>query len=462
MFVVAVVGCGATSNRAATPDAKPAADRIVVMISLDGLAGYYLDDPNAQMPTLRELAAKGARASGMRASTPSVTWPNHATLMTGCEPARHGVVGNNFLDRATGEHVTLIGDPTLDKSQIVKVPTIYDVAKRAGLKTAAIRWPASRNADTLDWTAPDANLPDVFRKYTTPTLLAECKAAGIQLEGVVDPKSLPEGAQLEERDAVFTQTFQLVLQKHRPNLAMLHLADIDHDEHLFGPKSPKAYETIEKADAHVRQIWDQLQRDYGPDRATLVIVSDHGFSPIERQLYPYVLLRQAGIVDVKGIRVVSENVRLVFQGGCAMVYLTAKDDAERDQLVQRITRALDGQAGYGKIVPPAQLSEYGVGDSKIDPHAPDMLIFSQMGSIFGDTAAGDLPFREKPERKGSHGHDPDYPELKATFIACGAGIKPGVNLGEIRNTDVAPTVARLLGIEMKDVDGKVLKAALRK
>jgi predicted AlkP superfamily pyrophosphatase or phosphodiesterase len=339
------------------------------------------------------------------------------------------------------------------------VPTIYDVAKHAGLKTAAIRWPASRNADTLDWNAPDALSADIFRKYTTPALLEETKAAGVQLEGVVDPKTLPEGVKPVERDEAFTQTFQLVLQKHRPNLGLLHLADIDHEEHLFGPQSPEAYKAIKLADGHVREIWDQLQREY-PGRATLVVVSDHGFSPIERQLYPYVLLRKAGVVDVKGIRVVSENVRLVFQGGCAMVYLTAKDDAERNQLVDRITKALDGQEGYGKIVPPSELSKYGVGDAKVDPHAPDMLIFSQMGAIFGDTAAGELPFRDKPERKGSHGHDPDFPELQATFIACGAGIKPGVNLGQIRNIDVAPTLARLLGLEMKDVDGKVLKAAL--
>ena len=74
MLVVAVVGCGAASNHAAKSDAAvPSADRVVVMISLDGLAGYYLDDPKAEMPTLRELAAKGARASGMRPSTPSGT-----------------------------------------------------------------------------------------------------------------------------------------------------------------------------------------------------------------------------------------------------------------------------------------------------------------------------------------------------------------------------------------------------
>ena len=97
-------------------------DRIVVMISVDGLAGYYLDDPKAEMPTIRALAAAGARATMMKASTPTVTWPNHTTLVTGVTPARHGVVGNNYFDRATGKKVTLISDPVYDKDQIVKGP----------------------------------------------------------------------------------------------------------------------------------------------------------------------------------------------------------------------------------------------------------------------------------------------------------------------------------------------------
>src|SRR5437660_4201320 len=97
---------------------------IVVMISVDGLGAYYLDDPKAEMPTIRALAAEGARASMMKASTPTVTWPNHTTLVTGVTPARHGVVGNNYFDRAAGKKVALISDPVFDKDEIVKVPTI--------------------------------------------------------------------------------------------------------------------------------------------------------------------------------------------------------------------------------------------------------------------------------------------------------------------------------------------------
>ena len=132
--------------RGATPTAVADHDRIVVLLSVDGLANFYMDDPRAEMPTIRKLAAEGAKAASMKASNPTVTWPNHTTLVTGDSPALHGVVGNNYFDRTTGEKVTLIWDPVYGKDEIVKVPTIYDLAKMAGLKTAGIRWPATRNA----------------------------------------------------------------------------------------------------------------------------------------------------------------------------------------------------------------------------------------------------------------------------------------------------------------------------
>jgi predicted AlkP superfamily pyrophosphatase or phosphodiesterase len=151
-LALAALWCSAAG---AAAEKEALSDRIVVMISVDGLAGFYLDDPKAEMPTIRKLAAEGARAEMMRASTPTVTWPNHTTLVTGVTPAKHGVVGNNYFDRVAGTNVVLIADPVFDKDQIVKVPTLYDLAKARGLKTAAIRWPATRNARTLDWTIPD-------------------------------------------------------------------------------------------------------------------------------------------------------------------------------------------------------------------------------------------------------------------------------------------------------------------
>src|SRR4051812_12162931 len=80
-------------------------DHCVILISLDGLAGFYLDDPKSELPTLRKLADEGARAEGMVCSFPTVTWPNHTTLVTGVKPGKHGVIGNSYLDRSKSETV---------------------------------------------------------------------------------------------------------------------------------------------------------------------------------------------------------------------------------------------------------------------------------------------------------------------------------------------------------------------
>src|SRR5215213_3934105 len=74
-------------------------DRHVILISVDGLAHYYFDDPKAPMPTIRKLAADGARAKRMKTSMPTNTWPNHTTLVTGVQPGKHGVIGNDYFDR---------------------------------------------------------------------------------------------------------------------------------------------------------------------------------------------------------------------------------------------------------------------------------------------------------------------------------------------------------------------------
>jgi predicted AlkP superfamily pyrophosphatase or phosphodiesterase len=441
--------CRCESAPAAAPVVDP--DRIVVLMSIDGLANFYMDDPAAEMPTIRKLAAEGAKASSMRASDPTVTWPNHTTLVTGVSPARHGVVGNNWFDRVKGEKVTLIWDPVLDKDEIVKVPTIYDLAKAAGLKTAAIKWPATRNAHSLDWTCPDVGKAELVSKYTTPALLDECKQAGYDVVYGDEGKTVSRGESIA-KDEMWTHIFNMILHNHRPNLALLHVIAVDHTEHVDGPRSDGAYETVKAADGQVREVWEELQKDF-PGKATLIIVSDHGFSANKKKVVPFDALEKAGLVEMSGKRVTGGAVQLVVQGGSALVYVS--DEANRDAVIKQVKKAFAHVEGVAKVVTPDEFAEYGIGDSRRDPHAPDMLLEAKLGYYFGDTAAGG-----KTEHKGSHGHDSHLPELHAMFVASGDGIKPGTNLGEIDNRSVAPTIAKLLGIEMPTADGKPLTEAL--
>jgi predicted AlkP superfamily pyrophosphatase or phosphodiesterase len=451
VFAFAIATLVAKSGLAAPVDPE----RIVVMISVDGLAGHYLDDPKAEMPTIRELAKTGARAKSMKASTPTVTWPNHTTLVTGVPPAKHGVTGNNYFDRAANRKVTLIADPEFDKEQIVRVPTIYDVAKKESLKTAAIRWPATRNAKTLDWTMPDVASEELTKRYTTPALVTECEQAGIEIFS--GNRTLAKQITARDHpDDTYTKIFNLILRSNRPNLALLHIANVDHEQHMHGPNSTEAYQAIKEADGQVREVWECLKQNFS-GKATLLIVSDHGFSPIKRSIFPNVILRKAGLIQ-ESKQSTNTPIAIIAQGGSAFIYV--KDQANRSEVLSRISKAMKGVEGISKIVHTGQFKNYGVADPKDDPHAPDMILFAEEGNVFGDTASGSLPFEDKPERRGSHGHDPNLPDLHATFVAWGAGIKSGTRLGEISNTSVAPTIARLLKVSLPGAEGKPLTRAL--
>jgi predicted AlkP superfamily pyrophosphatase or phosphodiesterase len=141
-----------------------------------------------------------------------------------------------------------------------------------------------------------------------------------------------------------------------------------------------------------------------------------------------------------------------------MVYVL--DDTNRPGLIAQIRKALSGFEGLSKIVGADEFKEYGLADPKDDPHAPDLILFAEEGCTFGDTADGDLPFAEKPERRGTHGHDPNLPDLQATFVAWGVGIKPGANLGRITSLSVAPTIAKLMGFSIPGAEGAPLTSAL--
>lgn len=426
---------------------------IVVLVSMDGLAAFYFDDPKADMPNLHALAEQGAHAKSMMAVIPTVTWPNHTTLVTGDYPELHGVVGNNYFDREKRAIVTLIQDPVFDKDEIVKVPTIYDVAKAAGLKTAGVHWPATRNAKSLDWQVPATRSMEMQRRYTTPSLLKECAEYGIM---IVDP-NVNERQPGEMSDALSTKVFNFVLKKHRPQFAMLHIGNTDHAQHEHGPRTDAVYAACKTEDAQLGEVWKELQTDF-PGRATLFVVSDHGFSANDHYISAHGILRELGYEG--STKVHTNRVECVTQGGSVMLYIM--DRAHRKKIASKIRNAFAKQKGVTRVLTASRLKKNGLATPEEDPHAPDVVVLADTGYVFGDTSSGQIPQSEKPERGGSHGQDPLAPDLHATFVAWGVGIKSGVTLGEIKNIDVAPTIARVLQVKLPNAQGKALNAILVK
>src|SRR4051794_3992755 len=270
-------------------------DRHVVLISVDGLAHYYFDDPKAPMPFIRSLAAEGARARRMKTSMPTNTWPNHTTLVTGVQPGKHGVIANDYFDREQQKSIPYIPDPIFNKDEIVKAPTIYDVAHDAGMSTAGVCWPASRGAKTWDWTIPDVFEQATFMQYTTPAVVEECKSAGIPLEKQNEwCKAGNAGKPM--RDWMYATLACHLIAKHQPRLLCLHLMSVDGLEHGFGRQTPEVYWAINDSDQRVRQVVDAVDAAGLRDKTTFVVTADHGFITYTKLIQPNVLLKQAGLI----------------------------------------------------------------------------------------------------------------------------------------------------------------------
>lgn len=437
----------------------PQSDRLVILVSVDGLAHHYFDDPKCHMPTIRQLAAEGARARRMECSMPTVTWTNHTTLVTGVHPGRHGVIGNDYFDRKEFKRVPLIPDPIFNKDEIVKVPTIYDVAKQAGLKTAGVIWPASRGAKTLDWTVPDVFEQELFEKYGTPSLLEEARAAGIPIEKQNEwCKAGNAGKPM--RDYMYTRLACHIIAKHRPNFLALHLVSVDALEHATGRQSPEAYWAVADSDSRIRDIVDTVDAAGMRDRTTFVITADHGFVTYTKNVLPNVLIKREGLLKALGSKVTSAQVYCLGQGGAAFIYVL--DEANRDALIKQIQPKLAAMEGVAAVVGPEDLGKVGHVPPSVDAREPDFMLSAKDGYSFSDSAAGEKLVEDVDSPKGSHGYLPTDPNLYATFVISGAGVKKGAVVDEITNRDVAPTMARLLGLEMKDVDGRVLDEVLAK
>ncbi len=436
--------------------AEPAADRHVILVSIDGLADYYFDDPRAHMPTIRKLAAEGARAKRMECTFPTVTWPNHTTLVTGVHAGRHGVLGNNYFDRQTLKTVPLIPDPLFDKEEIVRSPTIYDVVHQAGLKTAGVCWPASRNAPTLNWQVPDVFDQAIFEGASTPSLLAELKEKGIPYWKQNEWCSLGNAGK-PQRDWMYTRIAEHLITTHRPNLLALHLVSVDALEHATGRQSEETYWAITDSDRCVRELIDATEAAGIRDRTTFIITADHGFITYTREILPNVVLRQDGLREGQGLKLKQQAYALAQGGGCFIYIL---DEANRDAIRDRLATRFRGVEGVEVVIEPGDFAKFGHRLPADDPREPDLMLSAADGYSFSGKDDGDTVIVETDGPRGSHGHSPFHPLMGANFVASGQGIKPGVVLDQISNTDVAPTIGALLGTPMTDTEGRVLTEIL--
>ena len=395
--------------------AEPAVTERLVLISIDGLRPEFYLPGSAwatNCPQLVKLRAAGSYAKAAIAVDPSMTYPGHASIATGVNPARHGVAGNNvFVPGEEGRGFWFASD--------LRVPALWDVAKQAGLTVGTVSWPVTGGAKTIDWnlaefwTTAAGSQEAMTRKYSTPGLVRDLPRSG-------DPRAWDE--------YVAGRAVELLTQQ-RPNLLLVHLVEPDKVQHRGGREASELPAAMQRVDELVGRIVTAAG-----ETATVLVVGDHGFSTVSQSVAPNILLARDGFITVVGGKVTEWRAFVENTGGSATVHV--KDAVDRAAVLELLRR----ESG--------ELYEVVAADV--------IRLEARPGYMFSGTVKGDRLVRGS-SIKGNHGYRATLPEMHTGFIAAGRGIKPGVVLEQVHLVDVAPTAARLLGTKMADVDGRVVK-----
>ena len=414
------------------------------MISIDGLRPDYVtaaDSYQAKIPNLRRFLKEGAFADGVVGVIPTMTYPSHTTIITGVWPAKHGILANTTFDPRRENQGGFYW-----YAEDIRVPTLWDAARQAGMTTASIQWPASVGA-RVTWNIPEiwrANAPDdakLIRAVSTPGLLAE-----------LEPElgSYPRALNIEA-DELRGRYAARILEAKRPTLLTLHLIALDDIQHETGPGTREAIAVLERLDAVVGALRDAAER-LAPGRAFVAIVSDHGFARTDQQLNLFPAFRAAGlIIDDGKDRIIDWKAMPWTAGSSVAIVLKDPSDAPTRAEVRNLLAAfaIEPANGIDRVLEADVLHERGG-----FPTA-SFLVGLKPGWRTGPISLTG-PVRSTHKPNGTHGHLPDLPELRASFFLVGPGVPAGRSLGIIDMRDVAPTLARRLGIALPTADGKIL------
>lgn len=394
-----------TTPSSSTPVARADAPAPkLLLISIDGLRADALD--RGLTPNLQRLIDDGVRARWMTPSYPSLTFPNHYTLVTGLRPDHHGII-NNSMDDAELGRFALHDRAAVTLSGWWGGEPIWVGAEKVGVRTATTSWPGSeaeiQGTRPSQWRMYDAKEPLQQRAQTVLDWLAQTDA-----------------------DA--------------PRLTTLYMEHVDKAGHNFGPDSPQYTDAIVRADQIIGQVLDGLQQHGLAASTNVVVVSDHGMAAVPEG--------QVIATEAMASPSIAHNVSQGQSVGFAPV-AGREADAERALL----GRHAHYECWKKERLPPRW--HYGS-----HPRVP--AIVCQMDEGWDALAAEKIAHRDHADR-GSHGYDNALPSMRAVFIARGPSFRQGLVIDGFDNVDVYPLLAHLLQVPAAPNDGnpETLKQTLR-
>jgi arylsulfatase A-like enzyme len=445
---------------------KPVAGRRVVVVVWDGMRPDFVTERDA--PTLWKLAREGVTFRNHHSIYPTATNVNGAAIATGVFPNRSTLLANReFRPRIEPRRAFENADaPVIARADQVSggkylaVPTIAEIARKAGRRTAVAGTKSvvllyDRNADFTNATSKD------LTRFAAVPMPAPLREETVKLLG---PFLTESGKTSDERNNYATRALTEIMWRDGvPDFSLLWLSDPDLTQHEFAPGSEQSLAAVQSSDRNLALVLEALAKKNARDSTDIFVVSDHGFSTIERSIDFPAELRKAGFDAVSSFDAAPRagQVMVVGNAGTILFYVIDHDRDVTTRLVEWLQRS-----DFAGVIFAREKFEgtFSLETARANtPEAPDVMValrwnkkpnrFGTDGQIITDSARG--------AGKGSHVTLSAF-DVHNTLIVAGPDFRERqVITLPSSNLDIAPTVLRVLGLEPPEkMDGRVLIEAM--
>lgn len=423
----------------------------LVIISLDSLGFRDINEHRSELPTLNKLVNGGTWVKEVKGIYPTLTYPSHTTIITGQYPNVHGIVNNTKIQtqRRSPDWFWYQKD--------VKVPTLYDLARKQNLKTAAFLWPVTAGSKI------NYNLAEIFpNRIWTNQVLVSLKASSPLFILEMNQKygKLRNGIHQPQLDEFITACAVDTIKNKKPNLTLLHLVDMDSMRHRYGVRSDEAMEALHRLDNHVAKVIAATKAAGTFEDTNFVILGDHYQINVDKMIHLNTLFAKRGWVTPRPDQTFKNDWRVMAKtcDGCTYIYTRNFDQLER------LRDLLSGVEGIERIYSQQEAIARGA-----DPECT-LMVEAKAGYYFTDESErAQVVEKVMPEMMGDadryqgvHGYDPDKPGYKTTLIFNGPMVKENQTIDQANLVDEAPTFAKLLGLKFPEpLAGTVLEDVFR-
>lgn len=370
----------------------------VIMISADGFRYDYAKKYNTE--NLNRLSKEGVRADYMTPSYPSITFPNHYTLITGLYPSHHGLIDNFFYDYTRKETYKMSDDKIVSDGSWYGGKPLWSLAEEQGLLAASLFWVSSQS--DAGKTRP-TYCYKYHEKFNNDT----------KINIVLNWLKLPEA--------------------QRPHLITMYFPEVDGSGHHYGPDAPETEKAVKSVDQSIGELVQKINA-LGLKNVNFIFVSDHGMIKIDKE----------NAMDIPEL--LKDKERFDYYNSQTLLRVKVKNPAQ----IQAVYKALKkNQNGDYKVYTADNLPSrlhYGKADDRYN-RIGDILLLPKAPKIFLE--------KDKKTTIGKHGYDPKIvPEMRATFMAWGPAFKQNLEIKAFDNVNVYPVVTKILGLDITSpIDG---------